>query len=124
MAELLVLARSFFQIQGLGLLSFINNDSFPLLAQSFLRAQGLDSAESGYVLLYIEHFGLSRKRRDREKESPRSDSYYMYFEYFNLGRKTPPEPPTVILIVTKWNRRTRLNTIAAGDILPQLYFPS
>jgi len=45
---------------------------FPILAQSFLRAQGLGSAESGIVLLYSEHFGLSRKRRDREKESPKN----------------------------------------------------
>ena len=44
----------------------------PLLAQNFLRAQGLGSAESGIVLLYSEHFGLSRKRSDREKESPKS----------------------------------------------------
>ncbi len=43
----------------------------PLLAQSFLRAQGLGSAESGYVLLYIEHFGLCCIRRDHNKESPR-----------------------------------------------------
>ena len=41
------------------------------LAQSFLRPQGLGSAESGIVLIYSEHFGLSRKRRDREKESPK-----------------------------------------------------
>ena len=41
------------------------------MAQSFLRAQGLGSAESGIVLLYSEHFGLSRIRRDREKESPK-----------------------------------------------------
>ena len=44
---------------------------FPFLAQSFLRAQGLGSAESGIVWLYSEHFGLSRIRRDREKESPK-----------------------------------------------------
>ncbi len=44
----------------------------PILAQSFLRAQGLGSAESGIVLLYSEHFGLSRIRSDREKESPKS----------------------------------------------------
>jgi hypothetical protein len=47
------------------------NISIPLLAQSFLRAQGLGSAESGYVLSYIEHFGLSRIRSAREKESPK-----------------------------------------------------
>ena len=41
------------------------------LAQSFLRAQGLGSAESGIVLLYAGP-GLSRKRRDREKESPKN----------------------------------------------------
>ena len=41
------------------------------LAQSFLRPQGLGSAESGIVLLYSEHFGLSRIRSDREKESPK-----------------------------------------------------
>ena len=41
----------------------------PLLAQSFLRAQGLGSAESGIVLLYSEHFGRSRIRRAREKDS-------------------------------------------------------
>ena len=74
MAELLVLARSFFQIQGLGLLYFMNNELFPflVLAQSFLRPQGLGPAESGIVLLYSEHFGLSRIRRDREKESPKN----------------------------------------------------
>ena len=44
---------------------------YPILAQSFLRAQGLGSAESGIVLLYSEHFGLSRIRRAREKESPK-----------------------------------------------------
>ena len=43
----------------------------PLLAQSFLRTQGLGSAESGIVLSYSEHFGLSRIRSDREKESPK-----------------------------------------------------
>ncbi len=43
-----------------------------LLAQSFLRPQGLGSAESGYVLSYIEHFGLCRIRSNREKESPKS----------------------------------------------------
>ncbi len=48
----------------------INNIIFSL-AQSFLRPQGLGSAESGYVLSYIEHFGLCRIRRDREKESPK-----------------------------------------------------
>ncbi len=42
------------------------------LAQSFLRAQGLGSAESGIVLLYSEHFGLCRIRRDRKKESPKN----------------------------------------------------
>ena len=36
-----------------------------------MRAQGLGSAESGIVLLYSEHFGLSRIRRAREKESPK-----------------------------------------------------
>ncbi len=45
---------------------------FPFLAQSFLRAQGLGSAESGIVLLYSEHFGLCRIRSDREKESPKN----------------------------------------------------
>ncbi len=65
---ILFLARSFFRLQGPGLLSFINNYPFPLLAQSFLRAQGLGSAESAGVLLYIEHFGLCRIRRDRKKE--------------------------------------------------------
>ncbi len=52
---------------------FFNNNLSPflVLAQSFLRAQGLGSAESGIVLLYSEHFGLSRIRRDREKESPK-----------------------------------------------------
>ena len=44
----------------------------PLLAQSFLRSQGLGSAESGIVWLYSEHFGLSRIRRAREKESPKN----------------------------------------------------
>ena len=58
---LVFLARNF------GFLTLI-----PLLAQSFLRAQGLGSAESGIVLLYSEHFGLSRIRRAREKESPKS----------------------------------------------------
>ena len=43
----------------------------PLLAQSFLRPQGLGSAESGIVLLYSEYFGLSRIRRGRKKESPK-----------------------------------------------------
>ena len=81
-----LLARSFFRIQGLSLLSFINNYPFPFLAQSFLRAQGLGSAESGIVLSYAGP-GLSRIRSDREKESPRSESYYMYCEYLNLGRK-------------------------------------
>ncbi len=42
---------------------------FLVLAQSFLRPQGLGSAESGIVWLYSEHFGLSCIRRDREKES-------------------------------------------------------
>ncbi len=41
------------------------------LARSFCRIQGLGSAESGIVLLYSEHFGLSRIRRAREKESPK-----------------------------------------------------
>ena len=45
--------------------------TIPLLAQSFLLTQGLGSAESGIVLLYSEHFGLCRKRRAREKESPK-----------------------------------------------------
>ena len=40
------------------------------LAQSFLRAQGLGSDESGIVLLYAG-LGLSRIRRNRDKESPR-----------------------------------------------------
>ncbi len=43
--------------------------TIPLLAQSFLRAQGLGSAESGIVWLYSGHFGLSRIRSDRKKES-------------------------------------------------------
>ena len=50
---------------------YLMNNINPILAQSFLRPQGLGSAESGYVLLYIEHFGLCRKRRDRNKESPK-----------------------------------------------------
>ncbi len=62
----IILAWSFFRIQD-----FLMNISIPLLAQSFLRAQGLGSAESGIVLLYSEHFGLSRIRRAREKESPK-----------------------------------------------------
>jgi len=90
-----LLARNFGSAQGLCLPSFIdnylfpilaryfgssarllpfflmNNELFPILAQSFLRAQGLGSAESGIVLSYSEHFGLSRIRRDREKESPK-----------------------------------------------------
>ena len=51
---------------------FFNNKllSFLVLAQSFLRAQGLGSAESGIVLSYAGP-GPSRKRRDREKESPK-----------------------------------------------------
>ncbi len=49
----------------------MNYNIILFLAQSFLRAQGLGSAESGIVLLYSEHFGLSRIRRDREKESPK-----------------------------------------------------
>ena len=53
------------------LFSLMNYNINPILAQSFLRAQDLGSAESGYVLLYIEHFGLSRIRRAREKESPK-----------------------------------------------------
>ena len=55
-----------FLVQYFGFLTLI-----PLLAQSFLRAQGLGSAESGSVLLYSEHFGLCRKRSDRKKESPK-----------------------------------------------------
>ena len=51
---------------------YLMNNINPILAQSFLRPQGLGSAESGYVLLYIEHFGLCRIRSDREKESPKS----------------------------------------------------
>ena len=39
----------------------------PLLAQSFLRAQGLGSAESGIVLLYREYLNLGRKRSSRKK---------------------------------------------------------
>ncbi len=35
-----VLARIFFRIQGLGLLSFTNNDLFPFLARNFGSAQG------------------------------------------------------------------------------------
>ncbi len=42
----------------------------PLLAQSFLRAQGLGSAESRIVLLYAG-LGLSRIRECSEKESPK-----------------------------------------------------
>ena len=34
-----------------------------------MRAQGLGSAESAAVLLYIKHFGLCRKRSDRKKET-------------------------------------------------------
>jgi hypothetical protein len=49
----------------------LNNYLFPILAQSFSRVQGLGSAESGVVWLYSEHFGLSRERRNREKESPK-----------------------------------------------------
>ncbi len=56
----------FILAQNFGFLTLI-----PLLAQSFLRPQGLGSAESGIVLLYSEHFGLSRIRSDREKESPK-----------------------------------------------------
>jgi hypothetical protein len=48
------------------------------LAQSFLQAQGLGSAESGSVLLYSEYFGLSRIRRDREKESPKIEQKPRY----------------------------------------------
>ncbi len=66
-----VLAWSFCRIQGLDLLFFTNNKLFPILAQSFLRAQGLGSAESGIVLSYAGP-GLSRIRRAREKESPKS----------------------------------------------------
>ena len=50
----------------------MNYNINPILAQSFLRVQGLGLAESGYVLLYIEHFGLCRKRSDREKEPPKT----------------------------------------------------
>ena len=40
------------------------------LARSFFRRQGLGWSESGFVLLYIEHFCAGRKRRMREKEPP------------------------------------------------------
>ncbi len=75
-----VLAWSFCRIQDFLMIISIpllarNFGSFltliPLLAQSFLRAQGLGSAESGIVLSYSEHFGLSRIRSNREKESPK-----------------------------------------------------
>ncbi len=41
---------------------------YSILRRSFLRVQGLGSAESAGVLSYIEHFGLCRKRRNRKKE--------------------------------------------------------
>jgi hypothetical protein len=66
-----LLARNFESAQGVCLLFLMNNRLFPILAQSFLRAQGLGSAESAGVLLYIEHFGLCRKRSDRKKDSPK-----------------------------------------------------
>jgi len=40
-----------------------------ILARNFV----LGSAESAGVLLYIEHFGLCRKRRNRKKESLKPD---------------------------------------------------
>jgi hypothetical protein len=66
-----LLTRNFGSVQGVCLLFLMNNRLFPILAQSFSRAQGLGSAESGIVLLYSEHFGLCRKRSDRKKESPK-----------------------------------------------------
>ena len=43
----------------------------PLLAQSFLRAQGLGRIQSGAVLLYCEYLNLGRIRSNREKDSPK-----------------------------------------------------
>ena len=81
----LILAWSFCRIQGVCLLFLMNNERFPflILAQSFLRPQGLGSAESGSVLLYSEHFGLCRIRRGREKESPK---------YKTKPKQTHPNP--------------------------------
>ena len=71
MKENLLTQNSFINILNFFARSFLLIDNYSILAQSFLRAQGLGSAESGIVLLYSEHFGLSRIRRAREKESPK-----------------------------------------------------
>ena len=44
----------------------------PLLAQSFLRAQGLGRIQNGSVLLYCEYLNLGRIRSNHPKEPPKN----------------------------------------------------
>ena len=86
------LERIFPQEQGV---SLIYISFFPLLAQSFLRAQfmpkvGLGRIQNGGVLLYCEYLNLGRIRRDRKKESPKNEQKPRYDTKLTKICKTKP----------------------------------